>query len=172
MSDLNTKSVEKMIYLIRGQKVMLDSDLANLYEVETSQLNRQVRRNLNRFPIDFMFEITSEEYHSLICQNGISKKGRGGRQKLPLVFTEPGVAMLSSVLTSERAVMVNISIIRTFIKLRSFLSMESTLETKVNKLQEGTNKLFKIVFERLDSVEEATPALRPNRRKIGLKLKV
>lgn len=171
MSDLNTESVEKMIYLIRGQKVMLDSDLANLYDVETSQLNRQVRRNLNRFPIDFMFELTQEEYQSLICQNGISKKGRGGRQKLPLVFTEPGVAMLSSVLTSERAVMVNISIIRTFIKLRSFLSMESTLETKVNKLQEGTNKLFKIVFERLDSVEEATPALKPNRRKIGLKLK-
>jgi len=171
MIDLNTESVEQMIYLIRGQKVMLDSDLANLYEVETSQLNRQVRRNLNRFPIDFMFEITLEEYQSLICQNGISKKGRGGRQKLPLVFTEPGVAMLSSVLTSERAVMVNISIIRTFIKLRSFLSMENTLETKVNKLQEGTNKLFKIVFERLDSVEEATPSLKPNRRKIGLKLK-
>lgn len=118
-----------------------------------------------------MFELTLEEYQSLICQNGISKKGRGGRQKLPLVFTEPGVAMLSSVLTSERAVMVNISIIRTFIKLRSFLSMENTLEAKVNKLQEGTNKLFKIVFERLDSVEEATPALKPNRRKIGLKLK-
>ena len=150
---------------------MLDSDLANLYEVDTSQLNRQVRRNLNRFPVDFMFELTADEYQSLICQIGTSKKGRGGRQKLPLVFTEPEVAMLSSVLNSERAVMVNISIIRTFIKLRSFLSMKSTLEAKVNKLQEGTNKLFKIVFERLDSVEDATPALRPNRKKIGLKLK-
>lgn len=171
MNDLNPKSVEKMIYLIRGQKVMLDSDLANLYEVETSQLNRQVRRNLNRFPEDFMFELTSEEYQSLICQNVTSKKGRGGRQKLPLVFTVPGVAMLSSVLTSERAALVNISIIRTFIRLRSFLSMENTLEKKIDKLQEGTNKLFKIVFERLDSVEDATPALRPNRRKIGLRLK-
>lgn len=171
MNELSPKAVEKMIYLIRGQKAMLDSDLASLYEVETSQLNRQVRRNLNRFPEDFMFELTADEYQSLICQNGISKKGRGGRQKLPLVFTEPGVAMLSSVLNSERAVMVNISIVRTFIKLRSFLSMESTLEAKVNKLQEGTNKLFKVVFERLDSVEEATPALRSNRKKIGIKIK-
>lgn len=171
MSGLSVSRIEKMIYVIRGQKVMLDSDLANLYEVDTSQLNRQVRRNINRFPVDFMFELTQDEYKTLICQFGISKKGRGGRQKLPLVFTEPGIAMLSSVLNSERAVMVNISIIRTFIKLRSFLSMENTLEEKVNKLQEGTNKLFKVVFERLDSVEEATPALKPNRRKIGLRIK-
>jgi hypothetical protein len=171
MIDLSAKAVEEMIYQIRGQKVMLDSDLAKLYEVDTSQLNRQVRRNLNRFPIDFMFELTQEENISLMCQIGTSKKGRGGRQKMPLVFTEPGVAMLSSVLNSERAVLVNISIIRTFIKLRSFLSMESTLEAKVNKLQDGTNKLFKVVFERLDSVEEATPTLKPNRKKIGLKLK-
>jgi hypothetical protein len=171
MKDVGLSKIEEIIYLIRGQKVMLDSDLAELYEIETGQLNRQVRRNLNRFPEDFMFELTPNEHQSLICQNGISKKGRGGRQKLPLVFTEPGVAMLSSVLNSERSVLVNISIMRTFIKLRSFLAMESSLETKVNKLQEGTNKLFKIVFERLDSVEEATPALRPNRKKIGLKLR-
>jgi hypothetical protein len=171
MKEYNTQKIEHLIYMIRGLRVMLDSDLAALYEIETSQLNRQVRRNLNRFPGDFMFELTQDEYQSLICQNGISKKGRGGRQKLPLVFTEPGVAMLSSVLNSERSVLVNISIMRTFIKLRSFLAMESSLETKVNKLEEGTNKLFKIVFERLDSVEEATPALKPNRKKIGLKLR-
>lgn len=157
MKDLGLSKIEEMIYLVRGQKVMLDSDLAILYEIDTRQLNRQVRRNMNRFPDDFMFELNSEEYQSLMCQIGTSKKGRGGRQKLPLVFTEPGVAMLSSVLNSERSVLVNISIMRTFIKLRSFLAMESSLETKVNKLQEGTNKLFKIVFERLDSVEEATP---------------
>lgn len=97
MKEMNSIEVEGMIYVIRGQKVMLDSDLAMLYEIETSQLNRQVRRNLSRFPEDFMFELTPLEFQSLICQNGISKKGRGGRQKLPLVFTEPGVAMLSSV---------------------------------------------------------------------------
>lgn len=170
MSEVSTSKIENIIYVIRGQKVMLDSDLARLYGIETSQLNRQVRRNLNRFPNDFMFELDSEEFNSLICQIGISKKGRGGRQKLPLVFTEPGVAMLSSVLNSERAVLVNISIMRTFIKLRSFLAMESSLESKVNKLEQGTNKLFKVVFERLDSVEEVVETKLPTRKKkIGLK---
>lgn len=164
--------LEHKIYLIRGLRVMLDSDLATLYEIETGQLNRQVRRNLKRFPSDFMFLLTQEEYHSLICQNGISKVGRGGRKKMPLVFTEPGVAMLSSVLTSERSVLVNISIMRTFIKLRSFLAMESSLEVKLNKLEEGTNKLFRVVFERLDSIEDATPLLKPERKKIGLKAKL
>jgi hypothetical protein len=112
-----------------------------------------------------MFELNSEEFNFLICQSGISKKGRGGRQKLPLVFTEPGVAILSSVLNSERAVLVNISIMRTFIKLRSFLAMESSLESKVTKLEQGTNKLFKFVFERLDSMEELIDTKAPSRRK-------
>ncbi len=170
MSDITSSKIENIIYVIRGQKVMLDSDLAILYEIDTRQLNRQVRRNINRFPNDFMFELTSEEYQSLMCQIGTSKKGRGGRQKLPLVFTEPGVAMLSSVLNSDRAVLVNISIIRTFIKLRSFLAMESSLKSRMNKLEQGTNKLFKIVFERLDSVEEVVETKLPSRRKkIGLK---
>jgi hypothetical protein len=170
MEKIKALEIESIIYVIRGQKVMIDSDLALLYEMETRQLNRQVRRNLNRFPIDFMFELSSEEYQSLMCQIGTSKKGRGGRQKLPLVFTEPGVAMLSSVLSSERAVLVNIAIMRTFIKMRSFLAMESSLESKVNKLEQGTNKLFKIVFERLDSVEELVDVKIPAKRKrIGLK---
>jgi hypothetical protein len=91
MSEINLSKIGKMIYVSRGQKVMLDSDLAILYEIETSQLNRQVRRNLNRFPADFMFELSPEEHQSLICQNGISKKGKGGRQKLPLVFTGLGL---------------------------------------------------------------------------------
>ncbi|HXH32265.1 MAG TPA: ORF6N domain-containing protein [Bacteriovoracaceae bacterium] len=125
----------------------------------------------SRFPNDFMFQLSTEEYVLLRSQIVTSKEKRGGRRYLPLVFTEAGVAMLSSVLTSERAAQVNVSIMRTFIRLRSFLSMESSLESKVSKLKEGTNKLFKVVFERLDAVEEATPALRPNRKKIGLKLK-
>ena len=100
---------------------MLDSDLAELYGVETKALNRQVARNEVRFPEDFMFRLTIEEHESLRCQNGTSKLGRGGRRYLPLVFTEDGVAMLSSVLTSERAALVNISIVRTFIKLRCFM---------------------------------------------------
>lgn len=171
MKDVGLSKIEGMIYLMRGQKVMLDSDLAELYGVETKALNRQVTRNEVRFPEDFMFRLTSEEYESLRCQNGTSNDGRGGRRYLPLVFTEGGVAMLSSVLTSERAALVNISIIRTFIKLRSFLAMEGALKERVNSLEQGTNKLFKVVFERLDAVEDATPALKPGRKKIGLKLR-
>lgn len=169
MSDVSLSKIENMIYMVRGQKVMLDSDLAELYGVETKALNRQVTRNEIRFPEDFMFRLTIEEHESLRCQNGTSNEGRGGRRYLPLVFTEGGVAMLSSVLTSERAALVNVSIMRTFIKLRSFLAMEGALRKRVKGLEQGTNKLFKIVFERLDAVEEATPALKPNRKKIGLK---
>lgn len=114
---------------------MLDSDLADLYEVNTSALNRQVRRNMIRFPVDFMFELTKEEFDSLICQNGISKEGRGGRRKRPFVFTESGVAMLSSVLKSEKSALVNIAIMRIFIKLRSFHMMEKNIISKVDKLE-------------------------------------
>jgi len=170
MKTSNLSKIENMIYVIRGHKVMLDSDLAELYGVETKTLNRQVHRNEIRFPADFMFRLTAEEYESLRCQIGTSNDGRGGRRYLPLVFTEGGVAMLSSILTSEQAALVNISIIRTFIKLRSFLAMENTIETRVNKLEQGTNKLFKVVFEKLDSIEELVEVQLPNRRKkIGLK---
>ena len=120
MSEISLSKIETVIYVIRNQKVMLDSDLADLYGVETKQLNRQVRRNSSRFPEDFMFQLTTEEYQVLKCQIGTSKQGSGGKQKLPLVFTESGVAMLSSVLSSDRSVQVNIAIMRTFIKMRSF----------------------------------------------------
>lgn len=170
MSEVSLSKIENLIYVIRGQKVMLDSDLAELYGVETKALNRQVSRNEIRFPQDFMFRLTQEEYELLRCQNGTSNEGRGGRRYLPHVFTEGGVAMLSSVLTSERAAMVNLSIIRTFIKLRSFLAMESSLATKFDKLEQGTNKLFKVVFERLDSMEDLIEDKAPPKRKrIGLK---
>lgn len=149
---------------------MLDSDLAKLYGVETKLLNRQVRRNEKRFPDDFMFQLTKEEFEFLKCQNGTSKQGRGGKQKQPLVFTENGVAMLSGILKSDRAIEVNIAIMRTFTRLRSFLAMESSVEGRVDKLEQGTHKLFKIVFERLDDIEEQmAPKLSPRRRKIGLK---
>ena len=169
MNDNRLVKIENMIYVIRGQRVMLDSDLASLYGVETKALNRQVIRNKIRFPADFMFRLTQEEYELLRCQIGTSKEGRGGRRYLPLVFTEGGVAMLSSVLASIEAARVNISIIRTFIRLRSLLAMENSLSERVTKLELGTNKLFKVVFERLDSVEESSPSLKPNRKKIGLK---
>ena len=145
------------------------TDLAELYEVETKVLNQAVRRNLDRFPKDFMFQLTSEEYQALKSQFVTSKLGRGGKQKLPLVFTENGLAMLSGVLSSARAVQVNVAIMRIFTRLRSFLFMENSLSDRINKLEDGTNKLFKVVFERLDSIEDESPILKPNRNKIGLK---
>lgn len=171
MSELYISEIEKMIYLIREQKVMLDCDLAKLYGVETKVLNQTVKRNIKRFPEDFMFRLSPQEYLILKSQFVTSKTGSGGKQKQPLVFTENGVAMLSGLLNSERAINVNISIMRIFTKLRSFLVMGSSLEEKLDKLEHGTNQLFKIVFERLDSIEDVTPAHKPNRRKIGLKLK-
>ena len=171
MTELQLSQIENMIYVIRGQRVMLDSDLANLYQVETKHLNRQVRRNILRFPDDFMFQLSSEEYEVLKCQFGASKSGSGGKQKLPLVFTENGVAMLSGVLNSERAILVNIAIMRIFTRLRSFLLLEHELKKEIKDLKLGTSNMFKIVFERLDSLEDATPALTPNRKKIGIKIK-
>lgn len=164
------EKIEAMIYTVRGQRVMIDSDLAKLYGVETKRLNEQVRRNLGRFPLDFMFQLTSDEFEILKSQIATSKSGSGGKQKLPLVFTENGVAMLSGILNSEQAIQVNIAIMRTFTRLRSFLVMDSSLKAEVGKLKSGTNQLFRIVFERLDSLEDQiNPRLPANRKKIGIK---
>ncbi|MFY7994143.1 MAG: ORF6N domain-containing protein [Bacteriovoracaceae bacterium] len=170
MSKQNELIIEKMIYVIRDHKVMLDSDLAELYEVDTKVLNQAVKRNISRFPLDFMFQLTSEECDSLRSQIVTSKVGRGGRRYLPYVFTENGVAMLSSVLSSEKAIQINVSIMRIFTRLRSFLLLEKDLSERVTRLEHGTNQMFKVVFERLDSYEEmVTPKLPGNRKKVGLK---
>lgn len=152
---------------------MLDSDLAKLYGVETKVLNQAVRRNITRFPEDFLVEPNLGELESLRSQivtaNALTVWNHK-RRTLPMLFTENGVAMLSSVLNSERAIQVNIAIMRTFTKLRSFLSMEDSLKEEVGELKKNTGKLFKIVFERLDGIEEdITPKLPANRKKIGLK---
>ena len=132
MSNLiPVERIENKIYLIRGQKVMLDYDLAELYGIETKYLKRQVKRNMNRFPEDFMFQLTREE--NLRCQNVTSSYG--GRRYLSYVFTEHGVAMLSSVLNSERAIEVNIIIMRAFIKLRHILSTHKELAEKFVQLE-------------------------------------
>ena len=150
MMTLDT--IERKIFAARGHKVMLDSDLAALYGVTTFNLNKAVKRNTGRFPEDFMFQLTVEEWGSLIFQNGISKSGRGGRRTAPYVFTEQGVAMLSSVLNSERAISVNIAIMRAFVNMRKILL---TNEEISRKLAEVENKLgehdenFKKVFTAL-----------------------
>lgn len=169
--EVDLSKINNMIFIIRGQKVILDSDLAQLYGVETKRLNEQVRRNEDRFPIDFMFQLTSEEYLSLKSQIATSKVGRGGKQKQPLVFTENGVAMLSSVLTSKQAIGVNISIMRIFTKLRSFHLLEKDLINKIDKLEYDVTDVFKVVFERLDKIEHFEDSMSDVRKKIGINSK-
>jgi len=125
--------IANQIYLIRGEKVMLDSDLAELYLVETKNLNKAVKRNIKRFPDDFMFQLTKEENDALKFQIGTSKEGRGGRRTLPYAFSEQGVSMLSSVLNSDRAIDVSIAIIRTFVRMREILATHKDLASTVNK---------------------------------------
>ena len=163
MSEIATNKIEKMIYVIRGQKVMLDSDLAELYAVETKYLNRQVKRNSQRFPSEFMFKLSKEEVENLRCQFVTFKESVKGRKYLPFVFNEYGIAMLSGVLNSEQAISVNIGI------LRKYLASDELLVDRVEQLEKGTDKLFRIVFERLDNVENMIPLLPKDRNKIGLK---
>ncbi|OIN97634.1 DNA-binding protein [Candidatus Desantisbacteria bacterium CG_4_10_14_0_8_um_filter_48_22] len=130
--------IEKKVLLIRGHKVMLDRDLAELYGVETKQLTRQVRRNIDRFPTDFMFQLTREEFTNLKCHFGTSSWG--GIRYLPYVFTENGVAMLSSVLSSKRAIQVNIAIMRVFTRLRKILSTHTRVAYKLKELERKIEK--------------------------------
>lgn len=167
--------IEKMIYTIRGQKVMLDADLAELYGVEVKRLNEQVKRNIERFPDDFMFQCNSSDLENLRSQFATTNSStiwNYKRRALPFLFTENGVAMLSSVLHSKSAISVNISIMRIFTKLRSFLLMEKDFQDRMDRIEANTNYLFKIVFERLDDHEHSLakqPLLKPARKKIGLK---
>jgi phage regulator Rha-like protein len=141
------EKIERAIYFIRGEKVMLDRDLTELYGVETKMLNRAVKRNLRRFPLDFLFQLSAEETSSLRYQIGTSKKARGGRRYLPYVFTEQGVAMLSTALNSERAVLVNIEIMRAFVKLRQMLASNSELSRRLDDLEGKYDRQFKLVFD-------------------------
>jgi len=155
------------IYLIKGQKVMLDSDLAELYSVETKQLKRTVRRNIGRFPRDFMFELTIGEFKNLKSQIGTSSWG--GIRYSPMAFTEQGVAMLSSILNSERAVLMNIHIIRVFTKMREMLLSNKDILLKLEQLDRKTIRQdddIKLIFEYLK--ELLNPPKEPM-RKIGFK---
>jgi hypothetical protein len=155
-----------MIILIRGKKVMLDRDLAELYQVTTGNLNKAVSRNLDRFPSDFMFRLTKEEFDNLIFHFGTSRWG--GTRKLPRAFTEQGVAMLSSVLNSETAVQVNIQIMRTFTKLRQLLATHEELRQKIEEMEKKYDEQFRVVFDVIKRllVEEEKP-----KRQIGFKSK-
>lgn len=157
-TELAPIELKRQIYSMRGLNVILDSDLAALYGVETKNLNKAVQRNLDRFPEDFMFQATPEEVEALRFQIGTSNAGRGGRRTLPYVFTEQGVAMLSSVLRSERAVQVNIAIMRAFVSLRGLLTQDSDLARRILTLEEKYDRQFAAVFEAIRLMIEAPPA--------------
>lgn len=172
MSELSVSTIENKIYFIRGMRVMLDSDLAELYGIQTKRLKEQVNRNRERFPEDFMIIPNINELTDLRSQIAtLPSLSIGIHIKHdPYLFTDNGIAMLSSVLKSERAIQVNIAIIRIFNKLRSFLVLENELRKDMNELKDGTSKLFKNVFERMNQLEEVVyPKADPLRKKIGLK---
>ena len=157
--------IESRILLLRGHKVMLSTDLAELYGVEPRVLVQAVKRNIERFPEDFMFQLTAEEYGRLRSQFVISNPGgRGGRRRAPYAFTEQGVAMLSSVLRSRRAVLVNVEIMRAFVRVRRMLQANAELARRLAALERKSNTRFKVVF---DAIRELmAPPLKP-RRQIG-----
>lgn len=166
---MQLQKIENKIYEFCGIKVMLDFDLAELYEVETKRLKEAVRRNINRFPNDFMFELTQKEYDFLRSQFATSKAGRGGTRYMPFAFTEQGVAMLSSVLNSEKAIEVNITIIRTFVALRQFALNFKEIADKLKALETQYNKQFKDVYEALNYLVEEKKETQnhKNRKRIG-----
>lgn len=153
-------SIEKMIYVIRDKQVMLDSDLAILYQVETGALNRAVKRNISRFPEDFRFQLTKEEYQNLRCQTGISsfaqdENNYGGRRTLPYVFTEQGISMLASVLHSEVAIKVSIGIMRTFVEMRRFIANNALLFERISNVELKQLEYQKQTDEKLDQIYDA-----------------
>lgn len=174
MKDLvSAERIERMIILIRGKKVMFDSDLAELYVVETKVLMQAVKRNIDRFPEDFMFQLTKKEFDNLRFHSGTSRQDLrsqivtsswGGRRYPPYAFTEQGVAMLSSVLRSERAVKVNIEIMRAFVRMRKMLISHEKLARKIEELEKRYDAKFKIVFDALRQI--MTPS-KGDRNRIG-----
>ena len=165
---LPVERILKSILVIRGEKVILDADLARLYGVETGALVRAMKRNIERFPPDFMFQLSDEEWENLRCQFGISNSW-GGRRNAPYAFTEQGVAMLSSVLRSERAIAVNIQIVRAFVQLKRMLATHADLARKIESLERKYDAQFRGVF---DAIRELmSPMENPKKQPIGFKVK-
>ncbi len=166
---VSIRMIERRILFIRGEKVLLDSDLAELYGVTTGRPNEAVSRNRDRFPEDFMFQLNKTDTDSLRSQIAILKTGRGKHRKyLPYAFTEQGVAMLSSVLNSDRAIAVNIEIMRTFVKLRELLATHADLAEKLRELEAKYDKNFSVVF---DAIRALMIPPEPKHRKIGFNVK-
>lgn len=160
--QLNVNYIRSHIYTIRGVEIMLDTDLATMYGVETKQLKRQVKRNIERFPDDFMFELTQDEYKSLRCQNGTIENGRGQYTKyLPFVFTEQGVSQLSGILRSQYAIEVNIRIMRAFVAMRRFLSANAGMFQRIERLEQHQMLTDQKVEQVLKRMDELAPTITP-----------
>ena len=157
-----SEHIEQFIYVLRGQRIMLDRDLANLYQVTTGNLNKAVSRNIERFPEDFMFSLNPTEFDQLIFHFG--RSSWGGTRKPPRAFTEQGIAMLSTVLRSKRAIRVNIQVMRTFVKLREFLTTHRELRRKLEDLEKRYDSQFKVVF---DAIRQLMAAPKTKSRRIG-----
>ena len=168
---MENRSIQSRIYEIRGQKVMLDFDLALLYNSETRTLKQAVRRNLDRFPSDFMFELTLEEFESLRSQIVISKPGRGGTRHKPFAFTEQGVAMLASILNSPKAIEVNIAIVRAFVFIRQYALSHKDLTDKLRKLEAKYNRKFKDISAAIHFLlqKDRLETTQKERKRIGFK---
>jgi hypothetical protein len=169
-SIVSLEHVVSRIFLVRGQKIMLDADLAELYGVPTGRLNEQVKRNIDRFPPDFMFQLNAREHDSLRSQFAISKEtlGRGGRRYLPYVFTEHGAIMAASVLDSERAVQVSIYVVRAFVQLREMLSSNKALARKLNELERKLTTHDHAITELIEAIRQLmTPPEPKKKRSIG-----
>ena len=160
------EKIEQKILFIRGQKVLLDVHLADLYGVSVGRLNEAVKRNNRRFPIDFMFQLSNKEFNNLKSQIAISSSDWGGRRHAPYAFTEQGVAMLSSVLKSERAVQVNIEIMRAFVKLRKLIESHAGLANKLDELEKKYDDNFRVVFE---AIRQLMKTEKKNKNPIGFK---
>lgn len=171
---VSTEQIINQIYFIRGQKVMLDRDLAKLYDVETKYLKRQVDRNIERFPSDFMFELNEQEFKNWRSQFGTSNSAiKMGLRYAPYAFTEQGIAMLSSVLNSKKAIAVNIQLIRLFIKLRQVVFDQTELRIAVDKLEQKTEnntKNIELVFQYIDELSEKKKSKKENSNQIGYKI--
>jgi len=165
ISIVASERIERAILLIRGERVLLDKDLARLYGVSTGDLNQAVIRNLDRFPSDFMFQLTADEFANLISQSVISSWG--GTRRLPRAFTEQGVAMLSSVLRSARAVRVNVEIMRTFVRLRRVLSSHADLALKLEELEKKYDRQFAVVFDAIRQLMAPPPEPEEPQNAIG-----
>ena len=164
---ISTARIERTIRMLRGHNVMLDEDLATLYQVDVKVLNQAVKRNRSRFPTDFMFRLNAAEAHSLRSQIVTLERGRGQHRKyLPYAFTEQGVAMLSSVLRSSRAVSVNIEIMRAFVRLRRMLEAHADLARKLDHLERKYDARFKVVFE---AIRELMTPPQVSRKRIGFR---